>query len=263
MPLRLCRLCCRLTPSLLAVLWLMACSPGPLRVPEHPEKRQSPVALSRLGYTLQAGAFAKVENAARFSETLQSHGLDAAYYGSNDGLYRVCFGNFASLAKAQARGEALKAAGIIEAFRVVAPGQGASGASGANRTLPREERNLRTSLVDSAKSYLGVPYLFGGTREQGFDCSGLTWAAYRLNGLQLPRTSRAQFEAGNPVRLNEALPGDLVFFGTGGSSQVNHVGLLVAGTTFIHAPRPGHGIRLDDLNDPYFRKAFLGARSYL
>ncbi|HJW73162.1 MAG TPA: NlpC/P60 family protein [Geothrix sp.] len=246
------------------MLLTLACAPGPHLQPERPGRRKAPLrVLPRLGYALQAGAFAKVENAARFSESLQAQGLEAAYYGSSDGIYRVRFGDFATKATAQAKGEALRSAGIIEAFWVVAPSERLPDKAEALETLPRDEKGLRANLVGTAKGYLGVPYLFGGTKEQGFDCSGLTGAVYRLNGLQLPRTSGAQFEAGNPVDLDEARPGDLVFFGSGGSSRVTHVGMLVGARTFIHAPRPGHGIRQDDLNEPYYQKHFLGARSYL
>ncbi|WIL21920.1 NlpC/P60 family protein [Geothrix sp.] len=219
-------------------------------------------ALPRLGFTLQAGAFAKVENAARFSESLQAQGLEAAYYASGDGLYRVRFGDFATREKARSRGEALKAAGVIEAFWVVAPDGSAPGAGGPVRLRPPDERGLRASLVESARGYLGVPYLFGGTTERGFDCSGLTGAVYRLNGLRLPRSSQAQFDAGSPVDLDSARPGDLLFFATAGGSQVSHVGMYLGQGAFIHAARSGQGIRQDDLSDRYYRKTFLGARSY-
>jgi cell wall-associated NlpC family hydrolase len=204
-----------------------------------------------------------VENAARFSQSLQAQGLEAAYYASGDGLYRVRFGDFATKEKARARGEALKAAGVIEAFWVVAPDGSAPGAAGPIRLRPADERGLRASLVESARGYLGVPYLFGGTTERGFDCSGLTGAVYRLNGLRLPRSSQAQFDAGSPVDLEEARPGDLLFFATAGGGRVSHVGLYLGEGTFIHAPRPGQGIRQDDLSDRYYRKALLGARTYL
>ena len=255
----------RLAPTLAAGLLLItACSRAPRPLPERqPLAAPSAKALPRLGYTLQAGAFAKVENAARFSEALQAQGLEAAYYASGDGLYRVRFGDFTTKEKARTRGETLRAAGVIEGFWVVAPDGSAPTAPGPVRIRPTDERGLRASLVESARGYLGVPYLFGGTTERGFDCSGLTGAVYRLNGMRLPRSSQAQFEVGNPVDLDRAQAGDLLFFATGGGGRVSHVGLYLGQRAFIHAPRSGQSIRQDDLSDRYYRNVFVGARSYL
>ena len=255
----------RLGPGVATILVLgIACFRPPHPEPGHRASPPSATkALPRLGFTLQAGAFAKVENAARFSDSLQAQGLEAAYSASGDGLYRVRFGDFATKEKARARGEALKAAGVIEAFWVVAPDGSAPGASGPSRVRPADERGLRASLVDTARGYLGVPYLFGGTTERGFDCSGLTGAVYRLNGLRLPRSSQAQFEAGSPVDLDRAKAGDLLFFATGGGGRVSHVGVYVGQGAFIHAPSAGRSIRQDQLSDRYYQKAFVGARAYL
>jgi hypothetical protein len=253
--------------TLMALLVLTAaCSRAPRPLPERtsPERPRGVVAraLPRVGYTLQAGAFAKVENAARFAESLQAQGLEATYYASGEGLYRVRFGDFATREKARARGEALTRAGVIEAFWVVAPDGSAPGASGRPQVHPTDERGLRASLVETARGYLGVPYLFGGTTERGFDCSGLTGAVYRLNGLRLPRSSQAQFEVGSPVDLGQARAGDLLFFAPGGG-RVSHVGLYVGQGAFIHAPSAGRGICQDQLSDRYYQKAFVGARTYL
>jgi len=248
-----------------ALLALAACSraPRPAPFPEPARPAAAARILPRLGYTLQAGAFSKVENAARFSQALQAQGLEAAYYASGDGLYRVRFGDFATKEKARVRGEALKAAGVIEAFWVVAPDGSVPGAAGGFQPHPEDERGLRASLVETARGYVGVPYLFGGTTERGFDCSGLTGAVYRLNGLRLPRSSQAQFEAGRAVDLDGARAGDLLFFATNGGGRVSHVGLYLGQGTFIHAPRSGQGIRQDRLSDRYYSRAFVGARSYL
>jgi cell wall-associated NlpC family hydrolase len=254
-----------------AMLLLAACTRSPRPVLRRPVDTPSITrALPRLGYTLQAGAFAKVENAARFSESLQAQGLEAAYYASGDGRYRVRFGDFATKEKARVNGEALKAAGVIESFWVVAPDgsvPGASGVSlgafGSGRPRPVDETGLRASLVDTARGYLGVPYLFGGTTARGFDCSGLTGAVYRLNGLRLPRSSQAQLEAGSPVDLDHARAGDLLFFAMGGGGRVSHVGLYLGRGAFIHAPRSGQGIRQDEVSDRTYQKAFVGARTYL
>ena len=253
-----------LAPFVVTVLLLMpACTRAPRPVPERSSKTSQAKALPRLGYALQAGAFSKVENAARFSESLQAQGLEATYYASGDGFYRVRFGDFATKEKARLRGGVLKAAGIIEAYWVVAPDGSAPGALGRSQFHPSDERGLRASLVDTAKGYLGVPYLFGGTTERGFDCSGLTGAVYRLSGLRLPRSSQAQFEAGSPVGLDAARAGDLLFFSTRGVGHVSHVGLYLGGGAFIHAPRSGQSIRLSELSERYYQRTLIGVRSYL
>ena len=255
----------RLTPTLVAgLIFFMACSRPSRMVPERPSAKPAVAnGLPRLGYTLQAGAFAKVENAARFSESLKAQGLEATYYASGDGLYRVRFGDFATKEKARVRGEALKTAGILAGYWVVAPDGSAPAASGPIRLHPADERGLRASLVETAQGYLGVPYLFGGTSERGFDCSGLTGAVYGLNGLRLPRSSQAQFEAGNPVDIEQARAGDLLFFATGGGGRVSHVGLYLGQGAFIHAPRSGQSIRQNELSERYYQKTLIGVRSYL
>ena len=255
----------RLAPALVAGLVLItACSRPSRMAPEHPTAKPFLAnTLPRLGYTLQAGAFAKVENAARFSESLKAQGLEATYYASGDGLYRVRFGDFATKEKARARGEALKSAGILEGFWVVAPDGSAPAASGPIRLHPADERGLRASLVETAREYLGVPYLFGGTSERGFDCSGLTGAVYGLNGLRLPRSSQAQFETGSPVEIDQARAGDLLFFATSGGGRVSHVGIYLGQGAFIHAPGQGRTICTERLSEAYFRDRFVGGRSYL
>ncbi|BDU73265.1 C40 family peptidase [Mesoterricola silvestris] len=246
-------------PTALAGLLLAGCSaprPAPPKAaPPKAAPAKAPRA-ARLGFTIQAGAFAKVENASRLADLLQSRGLDAVYYAAQPGLYRVRFGDFPSREAARARAEALRAAGVIQEFYLVAPEEPPMA-----RPAPREARGLRANLADTARSYLGVPYLWGGTTSRGFDCSGLAMAVYRLNGLQLPRNSREQFEAG--ARVAEPEVGDLVFFATGRRGEVSHVGIYVGDDVFIHAPGRGRRIARERLGDPYFRERYLGARTFL
>lgn len=212
-----------------------------------------------LGYTIQAGAFARVENAARLADRLKAEGLEATYFAADDGLYKVRFGDFSQRESAQKRADALKARGIIEAYLLVAPETQA-----AARRRTTGDKALREELVRTAENYLGIPYLWGGSSAgTGFDCSGLTMSVYRLNGLKLPRSSRDQFQEGNPVPRRELQKGDLLFFATGGSGRVNHVGLYLGEGKFIHAPRSGQAIRRDSLDNPVLSKQYLGARSYL
>jgi len=236
----------------LAGLIMVGCAaPRPRPAPKPPR-------VARLAFTIQAGAFAQVENASRLAEVLQAKGLDAVYYAARTGLYRVRFGDFATREAARARAEALKAAGTIQDFYLVAPEEPTS-----TQAAPRDDRELRANLVASARSYLGLPYLWGGTTPKGFDCSGLAMAVYRLNGLVLPRSSRDQFEGGSKVPLDQLQPGDLVFFATSGTGEASHVGIYIGENAFIHAPGRGRRIAKDHLGDTYFKERFLGARAYL
>ena len=248
-------------PALLGLTLLSACARPPRAFPARTEMA-APRPLPRLGFTLQAGAFAQVEHAARLARKLQAQGLDAAYYAAPGGLYRVRFGDFPTAGQARARGEALRSTGILDGFWVVPPEHPTAPGAGT-AAPPISSPRLRARLVETAQSYMGVPYLFGGTTPRGFDCSGLTEAVYRLNGLALPRSSEAQYEAGRSVRLRNALPGDLVFFATRRGHHVSHVALYLGHGRFIHAPREGEEIREDRLAEPYFEKTFVGARTYL
>ena len=86
---------------------------------------------------------------------------------------------------------------------------------------------------------------------------------YRLNGLDLPRSSGQQWQAGTPVRRGQLVKGDLVFFATAGGRRVSHVGIYAGNGHFLHAPGRGRTIRLSPLSSPYFKSRYLGARSYL
>ncbi len=215
-------------------------------------------ALPRLGFSIQVGAFAQVENAARLSQALQARGLDATYYAASTGLYRVRFGDFPTRETARSRAVALQAAGVISDFYLVKPEE-----PPLLQPIPQDAQGLRDNLAATARSYLGVPYLWGGTSTMGFDCSGLTMSVYRLNGLRLARTCLDQYEAGTPVSLDRLQEGDLLFFATGRSRRITHVGICVGNGTFIHAPSHGKTIRTDSMDNRYFKKAFVGARTYL
>lgn len=245
------------------VLAMLAGCSKPVRHPSRvvPRTAKPPVAprpLAALGYTLQVGAFAKVENAVRLAEALQKQGLEATYYRSPQQLYRVRFGDFPTQEAARKRAQALRDAGVIQAFYIVPPEPSLPAPK-----HPEDNDPLRNRLAETAHSYLGVPYLWGGTSEKGFDCSGLAQAVFRLNGLCLPRSSREQFDAGTPVPMGDLRKGDLVFFDINASGQVSHVGVYIGDGMFIHAPGRGRGICAERLSQTYFQQRWAGARTYL
>ncbi len=118
-----------------------------------------------------------------------------------------------------------------------------------------------SSLVSSALGFLGVPYRRGGTSaETGFDCSGFVRSIYQQTaGLLLPRSAAQQAAATQRIDKAELKPGDLVFFNTM-RRAFSHVGIYVGNGKFIHAPKPGAEVRVEDLGLAYWAKRFDGAR---
>ena len=118
-----------------------------------------------------------------------------------------------------------------------------------------------SELVMQAMGLLGVPYDRGGTSEEkGFDCSGFVRHMYEKSvGLVLPRRAEEQAKVTEEISRSELKPGDLVFFNTL-KRTFSHVGIYVGDGKFIHAPRPGKAVRVDDMREAYWQKRFNGAR---
>ncbi|QWC84722.1 transglycosylase SLT domain-containing protein [Nocardioidaceae bacterium] len=104
-----------------------------------------------------------------------------------------------------------------------------------------------SDVVAGARKYLGVPYVWGGTDPSvGLDCSGLVQRVYRDLGIELPRVSRDQAQAGRPVALlADARPGDLLAF----NSPVSHIAIYIGGNQMIEAPRPGKDVQVSPVYD--------------
>ena len=124
-------------------------------------------------------------------------------------------------------------------------------------------RDRASDLVLASMNFLGVPYRFGGeSAENGFDCSGFTRYVYEHSlGLVLPRRAAEQASSGSlqSVDATQLQPGDLVFFNTM-KHAFSHVGIYVGDHKFIHAPRTGAVVRMDDMRASYWTKRFNGAR---
>ncbi|MBV4419305.1 C40 family peptidase [Clostridium tyrobutyricum] len=110
------------------------------------------------------------------------------------------------------------------------------------------------AVVAYASNFLGTPYLWGGTTPAGFDCSGFTQYVYRHFGINLGRTTYNQIKDGYAVSRDELQPGDLVFYGQGGSPS--HMGIYIGNGMYIHAPRTGDVVKIS----PYNRSDYITAR---
>ncbi|MEJ2659049.1 MAG: NlpC/P60 family protein [Desulfobacterales bacterium] len=214
-------------------------SKSPLRTP-----------LATMHYTIQAGAFSNIENAIRFTEKLRRQDLNAYYFLHHSGLYKVRFGNFVSKTDAVHRAMSLVNQGMIHDFYIVAPKN-------------YSKSTLRNKIVRTADSFLGIPYRWGGESvEEGFDCSGFTMTVYRLNGLDLPRSSRSQWNAGSYISKRDLRKGNLVFFRTARNGKISHVGIYVGNGQFIHAPGKGKKVRRSSLKNRYYHTHYAGAKTY-
>ena len=137
------------------------------------------------------------------------------------------------------------------------------GSSALVESVRNSVRDTASDLVMQAMNFLGVPYRRGGnTEETGFDCSGFTRLVFENSvGLVLPRRADEQAHAAGLLNINrqELKPGDLVFFNTM-KRTFSHVGIYVGDDKFIHSPRTGSAVRIEDMRDSYWSRRFTGAR---
>lgn len=152
--------------------------------------------------------------------------------------------------KAKEEAEALAAFQAWEASELAAQERIAAAAAASGAALPVAAGTSPISMaapseasgaaLDFALAQIGKPYAWGSAGPDGFDCSGLTSAAYAHAGIKLPRNSAAQAGAGTPVAISDLQPGDLVFF----NSPVSHVGMYVGDGMMVHASKPGDTIKI-------------------
>jgi cell wall-associated NlpC family hydrolase len=118
----------------------------------------------------------------------------------------------------------------------------------------------KVRLIEEIKSYLGVPYLWGGDTRAGMDCSGFVSTVYRKAlGLELPHNTKMMYRLGESVDKNKLRFGDLVFFKNIEYSGVSHVGIYLGKNYFAHAST-SKGVTISNLSEKYYRKRYVSAK---
>lgn len=126
-----------------------------------------------------------------------------------------------------------------------------------------DKADLGQRIVNTAKEYIGTPYVWGKADPGGFDSSGLIWYVYGKNGIKLPRTSSSMFKKGTPISRDKLLPGDVVFF-QGYAKGPSHATIYAGEGNFAHSPSTGKTVSFGRLlEDKYYWSArYFGARRY-
>lgn len=157
----------------------------------------------------------------------------------------------------------LQSRGIVAQAQAATPQTDVQANASTNPGLLNQVRDKASDLVLSAMNFLGVPYKRGGNSvSNGFDCSGFTRHIFEMSvGLVLPRRADEQAKMSSlvPIRKEDLKPGDLVFFNTM-RQTFSHVGIYVGEGKFIHSPRVGGAVRVEDMREAYWAKRFTGAR---
>ena len=130
------------------------------------------------------------------------------------------------------------------------------------RAQAQQLSGRRGAVVRTASALIGTPYRYGGNRPNGFDCSGLVQFAHGRAGLAVPRTTELQWRHAAPLSRRHLLPGDLLFFSFG-EAKAQHVAIYEGGGVFIHAPSSGKRVSRASLDSAYWRKHWVGSRTFL
>jgi len=119
-------------------------------------------------------------------------------------------------------------------------------------------------IIDFAKKFLGLRYIWGGTTTKGFDCSGFVKYVFKNSGITLNRTSSMQAKNGSYIKKANLMAGDLVFFDTnGGKNRINHVGIYIGSGKFIHSSSSHSGVTISSITSGFYSESYMTARRVL
>jgi cell wall-associated NlpC family hydrolase len=130
----------------------------------------------------------------------------------------------------------------------------------STRVAMKSTNSTVETLLEKANSFRGTRYSWGGMSRSATDCSGFTSQVFRAIGVKIPRTAMEQSGIGHPIPKGQLKPGDLVFFRTGRSVRINHVGIYIGSGHFIHASSGGGQVMESSLSEGYYLRCYATAR---
>lgn len=150
-----------------------------------------------------------------------------------------------------------------QAYRVRLPGGNAGYLSRDGVKRAEELSYSGSAMVEEARRFLGLRYIWAGTSSYGFDCSGFTFRVLQSQGQSVFRDADEQAQGGIPVAKEDLLPGDLLFFAyENGKGDIHHVGIYAGGGLMVHAPNSRSSVRVEAINTGTYTLEYWGARRY-
>jgi cell wall-associated NlpC family hydrolase len=134
-----------------------------------------------------------------------------------------------------------------------------TGSTNVSKESKYETKYIVNNLIETATDNIGTRYKAAGTTKAGFDCSGLVYSTFEKANIKLPRSSYEQSKIGKIIKFDDAKKGDLIFFKTNNSKQINHVGLITEvdreEIKFVHSST-SKGVIISSTKETYYKNSF-------
>lgn len=169
--------------------------------------------------------------------------------GFNNGWYKVRYDDITGYVRSD----------LVTLLEKPANNQGtAKSSSGSSNSTGSSTGNLGQKIANYAKTFVGYPYVYGGSSPSGFDCSGFVQYIYKQYGISLNRTATSQLKNGYSVSYADMKPGDIIYFGYGNTAT--HVGIYIGNGNFVHAENWSTGVVITSLSQSYYANRYLCTR---